>query len=335
MTDTTDQKSILIIGGGGIGERHLRCFQNTGRTRVSLCESNEQRLGELVSKYHCEGYLDLNCALEAAHFAGVVICTPANTHLSIAEKCVRAGSHALIEKPLSTSLDGFDSLLAATRETGRAVRVAYVYRSIPMVVEARRLVQSGQFGRICHVVALYGQNYPSTRPDFQRIYYARRASGGGAIQDALTHIVHAVEWTVGAVSEVACMAARQVLQGVEAEDTVNLICRHSGGALSSLTTNQFQAPNETMISYHGEQGSVRVDFVRQRVGTLRQGETEWQWKEVPHGERDVMFVAQAEAFLEAMEGRPEELSTLEDAAQTLRVNLAALRSFDEGQFVRI
>ena len=34
--------NVLVIGGGSIGERHLRCFQTTGRADVSLCEINDE-----------------------------------------------------------------------------------------------------------------------------------------------------------------------------------------------------------------------------------------------------------------------------------------------------
>ena len=42
MADLKKTK-ILIIGAGGIGERHLRCFQATGRADVSFCEPNDDR----------------------------------------------------------------------------------------------------------------------------------------------------------------------------------------------------------------------------------------------------------------------------------------------------
>ena len=36
--------SVLIIGCGSIGERHLRCFLQTGRTRVTACDTNQSLL---------------------------------------------------------------------------------------------------------------------------------------------------------------------------------------------------------------------------------------------------------------------------------------------------
>jgi len=52
-------------------------------------------------------------------------------------------------------------------------------------------------------------------------------------------------------------------------------------------------------------------------------------------ERDSHFIAQANVFLDQIEGRPATLCSLEDAAQTLRFNLAALASAETGTRVEV
>lgn len=332
---SSDQRSVLVIGAGGIGERHVRCFQATKRVRVALCEPNADRRQTICERYNVPGFTTASEALAADRFHAAVICTPAPYHPAIAEKCLKAGIAVLVEKPLSASREGLAALRETIASTSGVLRVAYVYRSIPVIQACRALVQEQRFGKVRHVTLEAGQNFPTFRPDFQRTYYAKRASGGGAVQDFLTHMVHGVEWTIGPVVELACMADRQVLTGVEVEDVASLICRHRDGALSSFTINQFQAPNEVTLSYHAPGGSIRVELHRQRVGLAAQGSTDWEWRDVPHGERDTMFVAQANSFLDASEGMPDQLSSFDDACQTLEVSLCALTSSDSRQFVRV
>ena len=95
---------ILIIGCGSIGERHLRCFQRTGRAELFACETNAALLQKITQQYQVTGYPELAAALEAEQFDGVVVCAPANLHISLALQCLRAGAALLIEKPLSTGL---------------------------------------------------------------------------------------------------------------------------------------------------------------------------------------------------------------------------------------
>ena len=129
--------SLLIVGCGSIGERHLRCFQKTGRCEVAACDSNPALLERIAATYQVPAYPGLDAALAARRFDALVICTPAHTHLDIARRGAGLGCALLIEKPLSTSKDG----IAETRETiarsGRHCAVAYVYHVMPWIREAR------------------------------------------------------------------------------------------------------------------------------------------------------------------------------------------------------
>ena len=316
--------AILIVGAGSIGERHLRCFLKTGLCDAAFCEINDALRAEVQQRYACKAFPTLEAALEAGGLSAAVICTPAHTHIAIARQCVKAGLHTLIEKPLAVSLEGIDELGIEAEAAGLIVRVAYIYRFLPAVRKARELIQSGRFGKIHHAVCCGGQHFPTFRPAYRQIYYARHETGGGAIQDALTHVVHAVEWTVGPVASVFCQADHLVLEGVEVEDTVNLSALLKDGALASFALNQFQAVNETVLTFHGTLGSLRVELPTQRIGEFLHGAEAWRWEQLPPQDRDTPFVAQAQDFLAALRGEPAISSSLPEAVQTLRVNLAAL-----------
>jgi predicted dehydrogenase len=57
-------------------------------------------------------------------------------------------------------------------------------------------------------------------------------------------------------------------------------------------------------------------------------EEPWHEEAAAPPDRDGLFVRQAESFLDAVENRTAPLCDLADAAQTLRVNLAILRSVE-------
>jgi predicted dehydrogenase len=118
------------------------------------------------------------------------------------------------------------------------------------------------------------------------------------------------------------------------EDTVHITARH-GGVLASYALNQFQAPNENVIQFNAAGGSVRIELHRQRWGKFAAGAADWTWHDTPVPDRDSHFIAQANAFLDQIEGQPAKLCSLEDAAQTLRFNLAALSSAETGTRVEV
>lgn len=268
----------------------------------------------------------------AAHPEAAIICTPAPLHIPIAIEAVQRGIHVLIEKPLSHSLQDVDVLvdLCARRRTHAAV--AYVYHVFPALAAARQFIREGDLGCILQVTATAGQPFHRLRPAYAETYYRDHASGGGAIQDALTHLANWVESVVGPTDSVLCDCAHQALAGVTVEDTVHVSARH-GSALVNYTLNQFQAPNETTLQMNTATASVRVELHHHRWGVFREGDTEWTWHQAPVPDRDTHFIAQANAFLDQIEGLAPAKCELKAAAATLRFNLAALRSAATGQRV--
>jgi len=118
------------------------------------------------------------------------------------------------------------------------------------------------------------------------------------------------------------------------EDTVSASARN-GDVLTTYSLNQFQTPNEITIQIHCDQGSVKIEVHEQRWGRFLRGDSGWNYHSTPVKDRDDFFMAQANAFLDAIEGKPNVLATLDEAIQTLKFNLAALQSARTGQSVTI
>ncbi|MCX7424931.1 MAG: Gfo/Idh/MocA family oxidoreductase [Planctomycetia bacterium] len=320
-------RTVLVIGVGSIGERHLRCFQSTGRARLSLCEINPALREKIAAKYGIDrAYADLDAAMEDPPEAAVVA-TPAHLHIPMATRLARAGVHLLIEKPLSTSLDGIDTLGEIVRDKGLVADVAYVMHAHPALRAMKAAIDSGRFGPPVQVVVQCGQHFPTYRPAYREIYYKDRATGGGAIQDAMTHILNTAEWMVGPIDRLVADAAHQVLEGVDVEDTVHVLARH-GNVLGSYSLNQYQAANDWTLTVVCLGGTVRFEGPKMRWRWMTKPEEPWHDEPIEPFERDAMFVTQAQAFLDAVEGKAEPWSTLDEGLQTLRCNLAVLASAD-------
>jgi predicted dehydrogenase len=149
------------------------------------------------------------------------------------------------------------------------------------------------------------------------------ASGGGAIQDSITHALNAGEFLLGPINRVMADAAHLILPGVEVEDTVHVIARH-GPVLGCYTLNQHQAPNEMTTTVMCERGTARFELHNARWMSMVEPGTEWRVEMQFSLERDDIFVSQANIFLDVLEGKTQPPCTLEEGLQTMRVNLAIL-----------
>lgn len=79
---------------------------------------------------------------------GVVIATPVRTHYRLAREALLHGKHVLVEKPLTTSVEEAEELVALAYKHERILMVGHTFEYNPAVNELRKLVQSGDLGKI-------------------------------------------------------------------------------------------------------------------------------------------------------------------------------------------
>jgi predicted dehydrogenase len=316
---------VLIVGVGSIGERHLRCFAQTERADLSICEVNAPLREAIADRYSVKTAFDDFDKAIASGPEIAVICAPAHLHIPMATKLANLGIHTLCEKPLSVSLDGIDELSEATERHGVVLGIAYTWRHFPISVAIKETLDSGRFGRPLSLVHVSGQNFPTYRPAYREIYYNDHKTGGGAIQDALTHMINLGEWLVGPVDRIVADAKHLSLPGVDVEDTVHVLT-HQGDVMGSYAMNQHQTAKTTMFTIACEQATVLAEYHKNRWMWQEAPEGEWHVEQFPAVERDSNYLSQAHSFLDAVEGRSEVRCTLSEGLQTLRVNLAALAS---------
>lgn len=323
---------VLVVGAGSIGERHIRCLESTGRTQVSFVEINQAQRAAMAERHPlATAFGSLEQAIDHPPDVAVVA-TPAPLHIEQATRLVDRGVHVLIEKPLSVNLTGIDSLAERVRQKNVIAGVAYVMRAQPALAGMQRAIASGRFGKPLQLVVVSGQSFPFYRPAYRNTYYARHESGGGAVQDALTHMLNAGQWLVGPIDRLVADAAHLALPGVDVEDTAHVLARQ-GSVLASYSLNQHQAPNETSFTVVCERGTARLEVHEGRWrSNIKPGEP-WTDHGVAPLDRDGPFVRQAHAFLDAVEGKGQPLCSLAEGIATLRANIAVLESVASGRWV--
>jgi len=272
-------------------------------------------------------YADLDAALADGHDCAV-IATPAHLHIAMAQQVVAAGLDVFIEKPLSTNLTGISELQNTLKEKQRKAAIAYVYRAHPALAAMKADLDSGRYGKPVELVVVSGQNFPTYRPAYREIYYKSRETGGGAVQDALTHSMNAGEYLVGPVNALVADYSHQVLEGVEVEDTVHVITRQ-GSLMGSFCLNQHQPANESSITVICERGMLRFEYQKSWYRRVTEPDGEWEVGYQETLERDTLFQRQASAFLDYLDGSCPPLCSLEEGLQTLAVNLSILESVEQ------
>ena len=98
---------ILVIGCGSIGEKHIRNLKSLGLDEISIFDPQIERVKYIAKEYHVKIFETLEDALRKEPEVSF-ICTPPNSHVTIALAAARVSSHLFIEKPLSHNLESIE-----------------------------------------------------------------------------------------------------------------------------------------------------------------------------------------------------------------------------------
>ncbi|MEM7445926.1 MAG: Gfo/Idh/MocA family oxidoreductase [Pseudomonadota bacterium] len=328
---------VIVIGTGGIGKRHLRGLVETGRVKLTLVEPDDGRRKEAEALFEHDGsHATLKEAGLASHDLAI-ICTPAHLHIALMSDCAAAGVPFLVEKPLAVSMDGVDEAIESVRRAGILARIGYIRRIAPEVQALRQQIDTGKIGEIKLAYVNSSQEFPKYRPDYRTTYYSRPEMGGGAILDAASHSFDMLIWLMGQPVTVGAMYDHLVLEGSQTEDTCLVTIRFESGAMAHAAINQFQKRNVASIEFIGTRGNLELDHSTLNFADDDSGD----WSEsrdfmnglVPTEAHQARFTMQANAMLDAIEGKPDILATLDDARTNLMVALAAKRSWQERRFI--
>jgi len=326
---------ILIVGLGSVGRRHLRNLAALGQTDLMLLRSGKSTLPDA----DLEGFpvvRDLEAALRSKPDAAV-IATPTALHLQSAVPLARAGCHLLLEKPVSHTLEGINDLRQSARAGGGQVMVAFQYRYHPGLLAIRRWLEEDALGRPLSARAQYGDYLPGWHAweDYRQSYSARADLGGGAVL-TLCHPLDYLMWLLGDVTQVTAAVSSQGGLGIGVEDTAEAVLAFAGGALGSVHLDFVQRPPVHDMAIVGTEGTLTWDQSDGAARLYRASTGEWQVVEAPAGfDRNDMFLAEMQRFLDVTAGRAAPEPTLEDGIRVLALGLAIRESAQLGRRVEV
>ena len=118
---------------------------------------------------------------------------PNNLHAEWTIKALRAGKHVLCEKPFALTLAEVDAMIAASRETGKVLAEAFMYRHHPQTLKVKELVDGGALGKLQLIKGSF--SFTLNRPGNFRF---EKEMGGGSIWDIGCYPISFARMIVGA-----------------------------------------------------------------------------------------------------------------------------------------
>jgi len=138
---------VLLIGLGRWGEKHLRVLTELGVEVWAADVSEERRALAVKAGVDPRRVVD-DYRAAVPHVDAVDLVTPADSHLSVAGECLRAGKDCFVEKPLATSVTEGRALAEIVAATRRILQVGHVFRFHPVTAALRERLATGHLGAI-------------------------------------------------------------------------------------------------------------------------------------------------------------------------------------------
>ena len=243
---------LLVVGCGSIGRRHAA--NASAHATVGIVDFDSARAKDVATSLGIRAFDDLDAGL---HWQpdGVIVAVPHDQHLPVAARAVEAGSHVLIEKPISNGEGGLTAFLDRADDLGRAVRVVCNMRFHPGPATLKQALP--RIGRVLFARAQYGNYLPDMRPgaDYRDLYCARAKAGGGVILDAI-HEIDYVTWLLGETETVACGAGRLSDMDIDVEDYAAIALCHCSGARSEIHLDYLQRAKRRGCEIVGSDGTL-------------------------------------------------------------------------------
>ena len=333
---------ILMVGLGGIGQRHVRNLRAVLGERAEFLAYRVRRLLHVVTpalegdanrnverEYGMRVFDTLDSALAAGPQAAF-ICNPSSMHVPAALACVRAGCDVFLEKPVSSSLDGVAELMEAASSLQRIAMVGYQLRFHPCFQALQEIVRRGLLGRLLAVRAHVGEYLPGWHPyeDYRRMYASRAELGGGVILSQIHEFdyLYALFGEPGRVFCLGCHASRLEIDVEDIASTLMECCVEGRLLPVHLQQDYLQRPASRGCEVIGDRGKAIMNLSALSLirydGDGKVAESR-SWEGF---DRNQLFLDQTRHFLECLETRRRPVVDLADGVCSLRTALAAKES---------
>jgi predicted dehydrogenase len=272
------QVGFGVIGTGIVGGAwHAHVYSHLPQSRlVAVCDLNEERAAEVAQKYGAQDvYTDYRELLQNPEIQAVSIATPDFAHREIAVAAAEAGKHILVEKPLATTVEDAEAIVAAAKKAGVKLMVDFHNRVSPPLAAAKQSIEKGDIGQPAYIYARLSNT------TFVATQMLPWASNSSALWFLASHTTDLAHWLLDDEPRRVYAVSRSGIlkeMGVDTEDFHIAIVEFKKGAVVTLENAWILPETEPMVfnfklEVLGSKGSLYVNTSDHRAVQKFTGES--------------------------------------------------------------
>jgi predicted dehydrogenase len=251
-----------VIGCGQAASMHAIAAKKSPNLQfVAAYDVSEKAVKKFAKRYKLTPYNDLDTFLKS-DIDAVHIIVPHYLHAELTMAAAKAGKHVLCEKPMATSLEDCDAMIAATKKAGVKFMIAENHRFLPAHQYIKDALNEGLIGEV-----FLGRSYEGAYDNPQKIIdpehwmFSYDKGGGGALFDQGVHKFATLNWMLGEVESAQCWAYKALPSPPnKGDDTALVHLRYKSGAMVEVTVSTAVIhPPTNRLELHGTKGTILED----------------------------------------------------------------------------
>jgi predicted dehydrogenase len=294
-----------VVGTGYLGQHHARIYAALEQCEfVGIVESDDARAAEMCAAHNCERFDSLEALAAACDAVSVVV--PTDHHRNVAVPLLKGGCHLLIEKPLCTSLEEAEDILAAAKAAGRIVQVGHIEHYNPVMGYLENAVNKPQF--------ITADRLAPFNP---------RGTEVGVVLDLMIHDLGVILALVRSPVKQVDAVGVNVLSN--SEDIANARITFENGCVANVNTSRVSLKKVREIRVFQPANYLSLDFMNQTGHFLRKGGAELVREDIPI-EKDEPLKLELASFLQVVQdaGQPKVGAELGKSALELAIQITEL-----------
>jgi len=301
---------VGVVGVGVMGSNHARVFADLPGVRLVGVVDPDRKQRDFVSgALDCSAYPEIAGLLEGGVDA-LTIAAPTHLHRDLAMAAIERGVHVMVEKPIASSVEEGNAIIAAARRADVTLMVGHVERFNPAVEAIKEAIRHEDILSIA--ITRVGPFPP-------------RMSNVGVVIDLAVHDIDLIRWfTDSEIIEVQPQLSSAI---AEREDIALLQFRTASGVLAHINTNwitPFKARNVTIATRNKYvMGDLLTRQVTECFGFQPDGSYSMRHLSVGHAEP---LRAELQAFVAAIREGREPAVTGEEGVASLAIAIRCLES---------
>lgn len=223
------------VGVGWITQSSfLPGIEHTGNSElVALVTGHEEKAGKVGAQYGIDAvytYDEYPQLLASGTIDAVYLATPNFDHTELAIQTLDSGIHLLLEKPMTTSVEECERIIAAAERSGAKLMVAYRLHHEIGTLHALEIARSGKLGRLTYFNSSFSQ------PVSSQNHRARDGYWAGPVPDMGPYPINMCRALFGAEPlEVTATGLCTDPESYTMENLVTVTLKFPGERLASMT----------------------------------------------------------------------------------------------------